>query len=100
MDKEAELLKIQIYADYIHTRTNVFLPIIFGILITGLFFGVTLLYEHLISLESDVIILAVIFVVCVLGVNYFIKDYEKEVKQIFSKINALVEKNELPNLKI
>jgi hypothetical protein len=98
MDKEAELLKIQIFADYCHSQFNIYFTIYMGILITGTFFILTALIENLLSVEFDGLILVFLFVAISVVIYYLFNEYERNINLIFKKIDALVEKNELPNL--
>ncbi|MGA3290513.1 MAG: hypothetical protein ABSD42_09780 [Candidatus Bathyarchaeia archaeon] len=98
MDKEAELLKIQIYADYLHTQYNSYFSFLFGFVIAGIIFSLTALSEHLISFESNLeVVIAILTVFLAIGI-YANTIYGKEIMEIFDMVDALVEKNELPNL--
>jgi hypothetical protein len=99
MDKESELLKIQIYADYFHTQYNLLLSIYFGIMVTGLFFTATALFENLITIGWAMIM----FLFIVFGVSLYsyhdTENYKMDMLEIFKMIEDVNEKNKVPIFK-
>ena len=86
MDKEAELLKIEIYSDYWHTFFNTLLTYSFGILITGVFFSLTAVYERLIPLLAGAVLLTVILVVTMIFIVIVDIGYQNKMNEIFDML--------------
>jgi cytosine/uracil/thiamine/allantoin permease len=94
MDKESELLKIQIYADYLNTQNSTYVSFLFGVLITGVFLGLTVLYEHIFNfVSSTVFMLGIIFAVFA-ALLYNIRNNRNKMDKIYGEIDALADSND------
>lgn len=98
IDKDAELLKVQIYAERCHTKFTLFVSLLFGILIAFAIALFTLLHERHISFLQFSASFLFVFGFCFLYVYYTMKDYKESFKEISHMIEKVKEGEELPKL--
>ena len=98
MDKDAELLKIQVYADYCHTSFTFFSSIIITASVGLLLVALPLLYQGSISWLTYYVWIAIVGIgFSVLLINT-LKEYHKDLDKIEDFLKKVEKKEPLPML--
>jgi FtsH-binding integral membrane protein len=99
MNRDLEILKIQVLADYYHNRSNLLLSFILTAFVTFTIALMTLVYEGHISLPVYYLSLGIVLICVFYGLYTLEKRYSKCLDRIDSLLKQ-VEKGELlPSLK-
>jgi len=99
LNRDTELLKIQVYADYCHTtftfRASVIVSGYIGLLLTIL----VMAYQGLIGWIVYYLIAAAIIIIFSVNLASIFKDYHNSLDQIQTLLNKLENSEPLPTLK-
>jgi len=99
MDKEVELVKVQVFADYCHTnftfRSSIVVSGFVGLLLVDL----ALAYQTLISWLAFYVVTAFIAIVFAITLAKTFRDYHANLAQIQVFFNKLEKNEPLPTLK-
>jgi FtsH-binding integral membrane protein len=98
IDRDTELLKIQIYADSCHARYTLILSSVFAVVVSFLVGFNTLYYEKIMPLDVWIISIIVVSAFAFYEVYRFIRRYKKDMKEISDMIEKVKEGRELPRL--
>lgn len=93
MDKESELLKIQVHADYLHTRYNSSFSYVVSFYISVLVVITTVSFEHLITLETSIVLIILIGIIFISEIYDAGRRYKKKIEEICEDIDALGDLN-------
>jgi FtsH-binding integral membrane protein len=98
IDRDTELLKIQIYVDSCHARYTLILSFVFAVIVGFFVSFLTLYYEKAISLDVWIISIIVASIFAFYEIYRFIRGYKKDMKKISDMIEKVKEGRELPRL--
>jgi hypothetical protein len=99
MNRDVEILKIQVLADYYHNRSNLLLSFILTVFITFSITFMTLSYEGHISLPVYYVSLGAVFVLVFYGLYTLDKGYSKWLDRIDDLLRQVEKGEVLPSLR-
>lgn len=97
MDKEAELLKIQVDADAVHTRHSASLSFVLTFVVTGLFVSFTLYFEKIFPFVFTIGFMLAIAVLASIIMKNSNKEYNEKIEKIRKDIDDRVNEIETIN---
>jgi len=98
MNKDVELLKVQVYAEKCHARYTLSMSLVFGFLFPFSVAFFVLFHERFLTLGEFCILFAVLYGACFLFLLHVKRGYKDEFKTISEMIEIINEGKELPSL--
>lgn len=99
MNRDTEVLKLQILADYYHSEFTSFFSYLFTLIIGFSLFILTVYFEGIIPIELTLIFAVIGFIVFAVGLFLFRREYHKNLDRIDKLIQQVNRGEPLPSLR-